>query len=66
MEKEIEKIVDKMIDIGSDKKHTFLEVFDSLLDKKEYRIDILVLLPEMLALRGYDIANKNYFELIKY
>ena len=66
MEKEIEKIVDKMISIGSDKKHTFLEVFDSLLEIKDYRLDILASIPEILALRGYDIANKNYFELIKY
>ena len=63
----VDDISNKMIKIGTNKKKTFLEVFDSLIkENKTYKKDILLLLPSVLASKGYEIENTNYFNLIKY
>ena len=58
----------EMIKIKIDKDKTFMEVFDNIVKKYENidRNEVLVLIPNILTIKGYEIDNKNYFNLIKY
>ena len=61
-------VCSEMIKIKTDKDKTFMEVLDNILKKYENidRNEVLILIPNILTIKGYEIDNKNYFNLIKY
>ena len=67
IEKITDNICDKLIKINNADKN-ILELIDELIDDKyiKYKKDILVLIPSVLAKKGYVIKNSENFKLEKY
>ena len=68
IEKITNELCDKLINFNNKHNRNILELIDELLDNKykKYKKDILVLLPSILAEKGYVIKNSDFFELEKY
>ena len=65
--KEVELITKKLIKIKKSN-YTFVELFNTLTKNrnKEEKLMILTYIPKVLAEKGYEIVNKDNFELRKY
>ena len=61
-------VCDKMIKLCKVKNKSFIDVFNELTKnlEKDIKLEILSLLPSVIASKGYEISNTNYFELKKY
>ena len=69
IETEAERITIKLIEICSkNNSKSILDLFNELIDKKmkDRDIEILSLIPNILARKGYDIINTNPLELKEY